>query len=63
MAKRLTDQRDELLRDIDRDIRYVNDAVTVGNAKEARRFAETLRRDTVDLLDVLSKIEIKEAKA
>lgn len=63
MAKRLTDQRDELLRDIERDLRYTNDAITVGNTKEARRFVRTLSFDVGDLAVVLSKIEKKEAKA
>jgi hypothetical protein len=62
MAKRLVDQRDELLRDLDRDLRYVNDAVAVGNDKEARRFAVTLHADAVELLTILTKIEKKSEK-
>lgn len=62
MAARLVDQRGRMLADIARDLAYTNDAVAVGNDKEARRFAVTLQHDVAVLLDILTKIEKKSEK-
>jgi len=59
MAKRLTDQLAEALRDLERDAKDVNDAIETGDFAEARRFLTTMQRDADTLDIVLLKMEYR----